>query len=149
MPTTNFTTTIVVDNSAAEVFNAISNVRAWWQGEIEGSTNKLNDEFTYRMEEVHYSKQKIAEFVPNEKVVWLVTESKLNPLKFKDEGEWTGTKLVFEIAEINNKTQVRFTHVGLIPAFECYGDCSWAWGQLIEESLFSLITTGKGKNVFG
>jgi hypothetical protein len=149
MATTNFTTTIVVDNSAGEVFNAINNVRAWWQGVIEGDTNKLNDEFTYRMEEIHYSKQKIVEFIPNEKVVWLVTDSKLNPLNFKDESEWTGTKIVFEITEINNKTQVCFTHVGLIPTFECYGDCSWAWGQLIEESLFSLITTGKGKNVFG
>jgi hypothetical protein len=149
MATTNFTTTIAVDNSASEVFNAINNVRDWWQGEIEGNTNKLNDEFTYRMGEIHYSKQQIVEFIPNEKVVWLVTDSKLNPLKFKDESEWTGTKIVFEIAEVNNKTQVRFTHIGLIPAFECYGDCSWAWGQLIEESLFSLITTGKGVNVFG
>lgn len=149
METTNFTTTIVVDNSASEVFNAINNVRAWWQGEIEGNTNKLNDEFIYRMEEIHYSKQKITEFIPNEKIVWLVTDSKLNPLKFKDESEWTGTKIIFEITEKNNKTQVRFTHVGLVPAFECYGDCSWAWGQLIEESLFSLITTGQGKNVFG
>ena len=149
MATANFTTAITVDNSASEAFKAINNARAWWQGEIEGDTNKLNDEFVYRMEEVHYSKQKITELIPNEKVVRLVTDSKLNPLKFKDESEWTGTKIIFEIAEINNKTQIRFTHVGLVPAFECYGDCSWAWGQLIEESLFSLITTGTGKNVFG
>jgi len=149
MATTNFTTTIIVDKSPKEAFNAINNVRAWWQGEIEGNTEKLNDEFIYRMEEIHYSKQKIVEFIPNEKVAWLVTDSKLNPLNFKDESEWTGTKIIFEIAEVNNKTQVHFTHVGLVPEFECYGDCSWAWGELIQESLFSLITTGKGINVFG
>jgi hypothetical protein len=149
MATTDFTTTILVDKTPKEVFNAINNVRAWWQGEIEGSSENLNDEFSYRMDEVHYSKQKVAELIPNEKVVWLITDSKLNPLKFKDESEWTGTKIIFEIAEINNKTQVRFTHIGLVPTFECYGDCSWAWGQLIEESLFNLITTGKGVNVFG
>lgn len=149
MAATNFTTTIVLDNSASEAFNAINNVRAWWQGEIEGNTNQLNDEFTYRMDEIHYSKQKIVELIPNKKVTWLITDSKLNPSKFKDESEWTGTKIIFEITEINNQTQVHFTHVGLVPTFECYGDCSWAWGALIQESLFSLITTGKGKNVFG
>lgn len=146
MTTSNFTTTILVDNSPNEVFNAINNVRGWWQGEIEGSTDKLNDEFTYQMEDIHFSKQKLVEVIPNEKVVWLVTESKLNFIKKKS--EWTGTKIIFEISEINNKTQLRFTHLGLVPEIECYGGCSDAWGDLIQKSLFSLITTGKGKKVF-
>lgn len=147
MTTSNFTTTILVDNSAKEVFNAINNVRGWWQGEIEGNTDHLNDEFTYRMEDIHFSKQKLVEVIPDKKVVWLVTESRLNFIKKKN--EWTGTKIIFEISEINNKTQLRFTHQGLVPGIECYGGCSGAWGDLIRESLFSLITTGKGKKVFG
>jgi hypothetical protein len=146
MATTNFTTTILVNQTPSEVFDAINNVREWWQGEIEGSTDKLNDEFTYRMEEFHFSKQKIVEFIPDEKVVWLITDSQLNFIK--DKSEWTGTKIIFEIYGINNKTQLRFTHQGLVPKIECYGDCSNAWGQLIQQSLFSLITTGKGKKVF-
>ena len=146
MKAANFTTTFFVNQSPEEVFNAINNVRGWWQGEIEGGTTKLNDEFTYRMNDVHFSKQKIVELIPNEKIVWHVTESKLSFVEHQS--EWTGTKIIFEIAEINNKTQVRFTHLGLVPAFECYGGCSTAWSQLIQESLFSLITTGKGKDVF-
>jgi hypothetical protein len=145
-PQTDFTTIVLVNQTPKEVFNAINNVSGWWQGEIEGSTNKLNDEFTYRMEEFHYSKQKLVEVIPDKKVVWLVTESKLN--FFKDKSEWTGTKISFEISEINNKTQLRFTHMGLVPTIACYGDCSNAWNQLIQQSLFSLITTGKGKEVF-
>jgi hypothetical protein len=143
----NFTATFFVSQTPEQVFNAINDVRGWWQGEIQGDTENLNDEFSYRMKDVHYSKQRIIESRPFEKVVWEVTDSKLS--SFKDENEWTGTKIIFEITEINNKTQVRFTHVGLVPAFACYGDCSWAWGQLIGESLHSLITTGKGTNVFG
>ena len=141
-----FTTTFFVNQTPMELFNAINNVRGWWQGEIEGSTDKLNDEFSYRMGDIHYSKQKVVELIPGKKVVWLVTDSKLN--HFTDKSEWTGTKIIFDISEINNKTQLRFTHQGLIPEFECYNDCSNAWGQLIQKSLNSLVTTGKGKKVF-
>ena len=146
MTTKDFTTTIVVDNSPEEVFNAINDVCGWWQGEIKGSSKQLNDEFEYRMLDIHYSKQKLVEIIPNEKVVWLVTESNLS--SFKDKTEWNGTNIIFEISEINGKTQWRFTHIGLVTQFQCYGDCSGAWGMLIEQSLFSLITTGKGKKVF-
>jgi hypothetical protein len=146
MKNQDFTTTIVVDQTPKEVFNAINNVRGWWQGEIEGNSNKLNDEFSYRVGDVHFSKQKVVEFIPNKKVVWLVTDSKLNFTK--DKSEWTGTKVCFEISEVNKKTQLHFTHMGLAPAIECYNECSNVWGQLIQQSLFSLITTGKGRKIF-
>lgn len=146
MGSSNFTCTITVDNSPAEAFKAINNVRGWWQGVIEGSTNQLNDEFSYRMLEFHFSKQKVVEMIPNEKVVWLVTESQLNFVNTKD--EWTGTKIIFEISEINNQTQIRLTHEGLVPQFECYNGCSGGWTSLIKKSLYSLITTGKGVEVF-
>ena len=146
MTTTDFTTTILVDQSPKEVFNAINNVRGWWQGEIEGNTDKLNEEFTYRVEGIHFSKQKLVEVIPNRKVVWLITDSKLDFIE--DKTEWTGTKIIFEISEVKNKTQLRFTHEGLAPEVECYDACSNAWGALIQKSLFSLITTGKGVKVF-
>jgi hypothetical protein len=141
-----FSTAILVDQSPKEVFNAVNNVRGWWQGVIEGSTAKLNDEFSYRMEEIHFSKQRLVEVIPDKKVVWLVTESRLNFVKKKS--EWTGTKISFEISKQGSKTELRFTHLGLVPEFECYGGCSNAWSQLIGQSLLSLITTGKGTKVF-
>jgi hypothetical protein len=147
MSAVDFSSTILVDNSAKQVFIAINDVRGWWQREIEGNTDKLNEEFSYRMEDIHFSKQKVIELVPNEKVVWLVTDSKLNFTKNKS--EWTGTKIVFEISEHNNQTQVSFTHLGLVQSMECYGGCSSGWSLLIQKSLLSLITTGKGTKVFG
>ena len=139
----NFTTDFMVDQTPEEAFAAINNVRGWWSGEIEGSTDKLGDEFTYRYEDAHYSKQKITELIPSRKVVWLVLDSQLNFVK--DKSEWNGTKITFEIAKKGDKTEVRFTHVGLVPDYECYGSCSNAWGSYINGSLRNLITVGKGQ----
>lgn len=141
-----FSTSIVVDKSAAEVFAAVNNVRGWWQGEIKGNTEKLGDEFTYQMKDVHFTKQKIVELVPNRKVVWLVTDSRINFVANKS--EWVNTKIEFDITQEGDKTKLTFTHIGLVPSIECYGGCSGAWGQLVEKSLFSFITTGKGVDVF-
>lgn len=142
----NFTTSITVDATAQEVYNAINNVSGWWHGEVTGNTTKVNDEFSYRFQHFHFSKQRVTELVPNKKIVWLVTESNLSFTK--NPSEWTGTKIVFDLMEADGKTQVCFTHEGLVPAFECYGDCSNGWSMLIQQSLYSLITKGKGVAVF-
>ena len=139
----NFTTTFTVDQTAEEAFGAIKNVRGWWSEEIEGSTDKLGAEFKFHHKDIHRSTQKITELVPGKKVVWHVSDSQINFVK--DKTEWKGIFIVFEITNKDDKTELRFTHVGLAPAFECYGDCSGAWGFYINESLRSLITAGKGQ----
>jgi hypothetical protein len=143
MTAPDFTTTLVVEQAPNEVFNAINNVRGWWSEEIEGSTDKPGAEFLYHYEDVHRCKMKITEFIPNKKVVWLVLE---NYFKFtKDKSEWTGTNIIFEITEQDNKTQLRFTHQGLVPEYECYDICKGAWTNYIQNSLRNLIITGEGQ----
>lgn len=138
-----FTTTLLVDQTPKQVFDAINNVRGWWSEEIEGSTDKLNAEFDYHFEDVHRCQIKIIEFIISEKVVWFV---KSNYFKFtKDKTEWTGTRIIFEISTKDKKTQIRFTHQGLVPEYECFDICKNAWTHYIQESLKDLITTGKGQ----
>jgi hypothetical protein len=140
-----FTTTLLVDQTPKQVFNAINNPQDWWSGEVTGSAGKLNDEFTYRYKDLHFSKQRVGEMIPDQKVVWLVTESKINYAQ--DKSEWTDSKISFEISKQGNKTQLRFAHLGLVPEIECFDSCSNSWTQLIQESLLSLIITGKGKKI--
>lgn len=143
MKNKDFTTTISVDKSPKNVFDAINNVRGWWSEEIDGNTEKLNDEFTYHYKDVHRCTFRLTEVIPNKKVVWQVLDNYFNFIK--DKTEWIGTKVIFEIEEKDNATQLHFTHEGLIPQYECYEICHNAWRDYIQESLYDLIVKGKGK----
>ena len=179
MQNQDFTTTILVDQTPHEIFKAITNPRAWWSEEIEGGTDKLNDEFNYRFEDIHRCRLKITDIIPDQKVVWLVLDNHFKPGIFEDtsrlmsewdtkrqntttgtpddvsnpshgidlatnKAEWVDTKIVFEIVEKENKTQLRFTHLGLVPEYECFEVCVNGWTHYIRQSLFGFITTGKG-----
>jgi hypothetical protein len=139
----NFKTQIVVDKPASDVFNAINNVRGWWSENIQGGTSKLNDDFIYQYKDVHLAKMKIIEFIRDKKVVWLVLENEFNFTD--DKNEWKGNKIVFELSVYGTQTQLDFTHIGLVPEYECYDVCRDAWGSYIQGSLKDLITKGVGK----
>ncbi|WP_119079916.1 SRPBCC family protein [Chitinophaga alhagiae] len=141
MNTANFSTSFLVDQTPQEVFNAINNVRGWWSGEIEGDTAAAGGEFTYRVPGAHYSRQKITAFIPGQKVAWHVLDAELAFVQ--DKREWKGTDIIFEMAEKGHQTEVRFTHIGLVPAFECYDSCSNAWGMLVNGNLRNFIVTGE------
>lgn len=143
MSNQNYTTSIIVDQTPEEVFAAIVNVRGWWSEEIDGDTDRPDATFKFHHKDVHRSTHHITEFVPGKKIVWHTTDSHLGFVD--DKTEWTGTDIIFEIVRNGHQTELRFTHVGLVPAIQCYGDCSGAWGFYINESLGSLITTGKGQ----
>ncbi len=143
MKNNSYTTIIEVDNTADAVFNNICNVSKWWSKDYEGLSSRLNDEFTILHPGAHYSKQKLMELKPGKKIVWLVTESHLEWLQ-KNKGEWTNTKMIFDIIPEGAKTRVRFTHDGLMPEMECYARCSEGWDEVIRERLINFIA-GKTK----
>ncbi|MDR3465201.1 MAG: SRPBCC domain-containing protein [Xanthobacteraceae bacterium] len=138
-----YTVSFSVDQSPEQVFAAVNDVRGWWSEEIDGRTDTLGAEFGFHYRDLHCSTQKITELVPGRRVAWRVTESDIGFVD--DKHEWKDTDIVFEIGRKGGKTELRFTHVGLVPSIECYGNCSDAWSFYINESLRDLITTGKGQ----
>ena len=125
-----------------EAIDAISRVNEWWTTDFDGSSRRLDDIFTVHFGDVSVN-FKIIEFVPDKKVVWLVTDCDLTWLK--DRKEWKNTMLKWEVYSGHDATKVRMTHVGLVPGMECYDDCSKGWNFHVGESLFKLITQGVGE----
>ncbi|HYX93860.1 MAG TPA: SRPBCC domain-containing protein [Geodermatophilus sp.] len=142
-----YTTTVTVDRAPDEVFHAINDVRGWWSEEVEGRTDQVGSQFRYRGHDEantveHLATIRVEQLVPGRRIVWRVLD---NHFSFTDDQtEWKDTEIRFDISEKNGATEVRFTHAGLVPAYECFDVCSNAWSFYIGDSLRNLITTGEG-----
>jgi len=140
-----YSTTIEVAVSPQDVFTHINDVSKWWTEDIKGHSTKLNDEFIVTSDCGHSSTHKLIEVIPNKKVVWLVTDGKLDWVE-KDKYEWVNTKIVFEITPKGDITELKFTHEGLVPEKECYSRCSQGWDMIIKERLYNLMMEDAGKS---
>src|SRR5882672_6091631 len=135
-----FNCSITVNITPKEAFKMISRVSEWWIMEVEGKTEKLNDEFTVRAGTT-WKSFKITEVIPDKKTVWLVADCNL-PWN-TDLKEWKGTQIVWEISSKRNLTRINFSHIGLAK-LDCGNQCMNSWSNYIKQSLFKLITEGEG-----
>ena len=140
---TDFSTTFAVERTPQQAFEAITDVRGWWSRDVEGVTDRVGGEFEYHYRDVHRCTIRVTELVPARKVAWLVLDNYFDFVD--DQAEWKGTEVVFDISETESGAQVRFTHVGLVPQYECYDVCSNAWAGYLGGSLRKLINTGQGQ----
>jgi hypothetical protein len=137
--TANYAVAIEIEKSPNVVFNHITNdVSKFWPEEFEGESSKLNDEFVLTTGDSHYSKNKVVEFVPNKKVVWLVTDS----IRKTDNFKWTGTKMIFELTPKADNTLLKFTYDGVVLENE-YDRLVQICDMVIKEMLYNLITNSK------
>ena len=134
---------ITVSQPPNDAFTAITSVSKWWTEKLEGSSEKLNDIFTVDFGDKNFVTHKLIEVIPGKKLVWLVTDCYLS--WFNDKTEWKNTKMRFDISSSGNQTKIDFTHIGLVPEIECFDICKKGWDQYVKDSLFKLITEGKGQ----
>jgi uncharacterized protein YndB with AHSA1/START domain len=136
----NYSVAIEVAKSPNDVFNNLINLKKWWPEDFEGEDIKLNSEFEFTTGDSHYSKNKVIEFVPNEKLVWLATES----VRKTDNYDWTGTKMIFELTPKGDNTIVKFTYDGVVLENES-DRLVQICDMTLKEMFYNFITNGKGK----
>ena len=138
-----YTMSFMVKQTPDQVFAAITDPRAWWSEDIDGETARAGAIFYYHFQDIHRGTFKVTESVRGEKLAWHVLQNYFSFVK--DTTEWTGTEIVFELAPVADGTEVRFTHIGLKPAEECYEVCHDSWRFYVGASLRNLIATGRGE----
>ncbi|MCD2421542.1 SRPBCC domain-containing protein [Niabella pedocola] len=140
-----YTTSIFVDASPQNVFEAINDIAGWWSENIEGEPGAPGGELFYHYRNAHLMKLKVVELKRDEKIVWFVKD---NFFDFtQDDAGLKGTKIIFAIQREGDGTRLDFTHHGLVKECACYDICKSAWDELVGESLYQRITTGKGNPV--
>jgi len=142
MAQNDFNCSITMEISANDVIKKISNVPGWWGVNFTGSAEKQGDNFTVTMGGDSFFNFTVTGLIPGKKVVWLVTDC--NMPWYTDKKEWANNKMIFDLKENNGTTELTFTHEGLTPQVECYGDCAPGWTHWIKTSLLSYLTTGEG-----
>jgi hypothetical protein len=127
--------------STHEAFERIGHVSEWWTQNVTGRSARVGDTFTVRFGETFVDFE-IAELIPDQMLVWKVTDCNLHWIW--DKKEWKGTRLVWEVFPGAERTIIRLTHRGLTPGIECYDTCVRGWDFYFRESLLKLLAEGKG-----
>ncbi|UWX61228.1 SRPBCC domain-containing protein [Chryseobacterium oranimense] len=140
----NYNNLVQLNTHPDNVFSALTNgIPFWWTEMFEGSSNEQDQSFTIHFGESIFKKFKVQELIPYKKVVWYVEDSLLNIPGLKNQKEWIGTTIIWEITESKSGTGLHLTHVGLHPDIECYEICTDGWKQFTA-SLKLYLETGRG-----
>lgn len=135
-----FTASFNVPQPADAVFAAINDVRGWWS-RVEGETRRVGGRFVHQVQDLHRCEIEVDALEPGARVEWRVIANRFSFTR--DHSEWTGTRIVFRIVPLADGTRVEFTHVGLVPSYECHAVCVDGWTHYLA-SLRALIETGQG-----
>jgi hypothetical protein len=142
MQNQDYHSSITTHGTPEEVFDKIARVSEWWAKDFEGKAKEPNDVFTVRFQNGDRYQVKIAEIIPNTKIIWEVIDSYQG--WHNDHTEWVGTHIIWEVFPKTDSIEVKMTHSGLVPAFECFDKCSQGWDYLMGKSLSKFLTENTG-----
>ena len=118
------------------IFNHLLDIPFWWSGlfgeTIVGQSKAVGDVFDFKAGGgVHHTIHRLIDMVPNSTIAWQVVHSHLDFVDIKN--EWNNTTIRFTLTPLLDGTEVLFEHIGLVPEFQCYHDCSLAWSGYMDQ----------------
>lgn len=134
----NYTQEVKIIANKQRVFDALSKQMELWWGKVDQTIKGVGDEFSVFFGKAYWTFQ-IVEFEENDSMAWKVIDGQP---EFNN--EWVGTLLLWQLKEDEGKVIVSFTHLGLVPEFDCYDICAPTWDMFITKSLKQFVETGKG-----
>ncbi|AKK73895.1 hypothetical protein OK18_15910 [Chryseobacterium gallinarum] len=140
----NYSNTLEVKATSDKIYGALTRtIPLWWSEMFEGSSAHKDDVFTIRFGDNIHKTMRVKEVIPGSRISWYVEDSLIAIPTLKNQKEWIGTTIVWEMEQNESSGLLRLTHVGLQPSIECYEVCSVGWEQFIS-SLKLFLETGKG-----
>lgn len=118
------------------IFNHLLDIPFWWSGlfgeTIVGESKAVGDVFDFQAGGgVHHTVHRLIDLVPNATIAWKVEHSYLDFVEIED--EWDDTTIRFTLTPQDEGTEVLFEHIGLVPEFQCYHNCSLAWTGYMDQ----------------
>lgn len=139
--TNSYTTSVEINTSVENIFEAIClNLADWW-GQQDKEIDGGGVIFKVSWDEPWYQ-FKVIKYVKDEEVVWecIDANQKIKGLTGVEK-EWVGTKIHWKLTKLESqKTVLEFTHEGLVPEFLCFEFCSSTWEYFLKESLVTYLT---------
>jgi len=130
----------ILDADCGAVYDALASLdglRGWWTTIVSGEADAGG---TIRFEFAGMDERILMHVDVAERptiVRWTCLEHSGLP-------EWNGTKLEFHMLPVSSdRCDLRFRHVGLTPALECFEDCRRGWDHFLA-SLAEFVERGKG-----
>lgn len=106
---------------------------AWWTNDTKGE-EQVGGVLHFRFGDLGFFDMKILELEPLKHVLWQVVDGP---------AEWIGTKVSFELNQVDEYTIILFKHEGWREPVEFMHHCSTKWATFLM-SLKAFIETGKG-----
>ena len=132
---------ITANVSPSKAYECIGRVTEWWTPNLEGGTKNLQDTFTVHFGEI-FMTMKVVEAEAGKKIRWQVVDCDI--VGPKDRKEWKDTTITWDISADDSSTRITLTHVGMVPAKECYKDTVGGWDYFMQKSLLPFMNEGKG-----